>query len=312
MPDSNRSNREGGVNLVPIAGSVFVNNTSYSGADIKVVINTYGKSKPSRKIIQETEDEMSYNEALLASQEAERDRLLVALDGYKLGTPEGSRASSSIIKLGNQIIRLRELLPELQEKVKRLRAGLPELSTKVLAECQTLSLSTMRDKKAVRACGSVYPKGFTRGPREIAGSLIFTVFDEHVLYQFLEAHASDFDAYAGITSAVMDQLPPVDIILSFSNEYGRTSRMTIYGVEFVADGQTMSIEDIITEQVVSFVARDFDPMRFVKQRKLDQNSMLTSQWQPKSASSLLLEDDYLDVKERLSPFERYRRRRNPF
>jgi hypothetical protein len=141
--------------------------------------------------------------------------------------------------------------------------------------------------------------------------MIFTVFHEHVLYEFLEAHASDFDA-STYTSALIDQLPPVDILLSFANEYGQVSRMTIRGVEFGAEGQTMSIEDIMTENVVNYVARDVDPMRAVSKRKLDEHSIMTAQVQPMRASDLLLEEDYQGLKDALDPFKRFRRRRNPF
>ena len=152
----------------------------------------------------------------------------------------------------------------------------------------------------------------TRGPREIAGTIVFTVFDEHVLYRFLEAHPSDFDAASGLSSALMDQLPPVDITVVFANEYGTISRMGLFGVEFIDEGQTMSIEDIITENVVSFVARDLDPMRKVGQRNRDEVSNTLRNELAKKASDLLLEDDYQAFKSKLNPYQRFNYRRNPF
>jgi hypothetical protein len=44
------------------------------------------------------------------------------------------------------------------------------------------------------------------------------------------------------------------------NEYGAVSRLVLYGVELVNEGQTMSIDDLITENVVNFVARHIEPM----------------------------------------------------
>jgi hypothetical protein len=132
------------------------------------------------------------------------------------------------------------------------------VTTKVLAELQTISISTFREKVGVRACGNVGVKGYTRGPRTVAGSMIFTVFDKNVLFELLET--SQYDADDQFRAAIKDQLPPIDLSISFANEYGALSRMSLYGVEFVSEGQTMSIEDIILEDVCQFVARDVDPM----------------------------------------------------
>ncbi len=140
-----------------------------------------------------------------------------------------------------------------------LKARQDELvNTKVLAELQTLSISTYREKVPVRACGYSSPKSFTRGMRSIAGSMIFTVFDRNVLFDLLET--TSFDSDDQFRAAIKDQLPPIDISISFANEYGALSRMSIYGVEFISEGQTMSIEDIIMEDVCQFVARDVDPL----------------------------------------------------
>lgn len=132
------------------------------------------------------------------------------------------------------------------------------VTTKVLAELQTISISTYREKSAVRACGTVGVKGYTRGPRTVAGTMIFTVFDRNALFELLET--SSYDADDQFQSAIKDQLPPIDMTIAFANEYGALSRMTLYGVEFISEGQTMSIEDIILEDVCQFVARDVDPM----------------------------------------------------
>jgi hypothetical protein len=132
--------------------------------------------------------------------------------------------------------------------------------TKILAELQTISISTFREKNAVRSLGTTQVKGYTRGPRTVAGSMIFTVFDRNVLFGLLDADASDYDADGQFSAAILDQLPPMDMTITFANEYGSLSRMTLFGVEFVSEGHTMSIEDLLLEDVVQYVARDVDPM----------------------------------------------------
>jgi len=103
--------------------------------------------------------------------------------------------------------------------------------------------------------------------------LVFTVFHQHALYELLKAFRSvsntgvqGSDAHwAEYSTAIVDQLPPFDITIIGSNELGDSSAMVLYGVEIVNEGQTMSIQDMITENVMQFVARDFDPLRPVNE-----------------------------------------------
>ena len=57
-----------------------------------------------------------------------------------------------------------------------------------------------------------------------------------------------------------DEIPPFDISISFMNESGQSSKMTIYDVYVVSEGQTMSIEDMITENTMQFIAMDIEQM----------------------------------------------------
>jgi hypothetical protein len=287
-------------------------NSSYSGADIKAVVHIYDKGRNAQKRIERLQRDLADAQKRLDSLTSRRATLTEKLKTTKQGTFLHFSQQQLRQTLTRQISQAREMVRDLPETIRRLAKDKPQVSTKVLAELQTISISTHRDKREVRACGTVYPKGWVRGPRQIAGSMIFTVFHEHVLWRLLEAETSDFDANLS-TSALMDQLPPMDITLVFANELGQVSRQTLYGVEFVDEGQVMSIEDILTEMTVSFVARDLDPMRSVSKRKVDEDNLhLTQQVVATRASDLLLEQDYLTTKEKLSPFERFKRRRDPF
>lgn len=297
--------------LYPVKGSVYSGSySSYSGADIKILVNLY----KNYKFKTGTKQQVQQRKNLYT--EENRIARSIALTNKKLkqertGTPGATRLQRKRSKLLKNKKKIRDLItaqdsPE--NKAGKMQNNPP---TKVLAEAQTISYSSHRPKVPVRALGAVYPKGYTRGSRNIAGSLIFTVFNEHVFYELMEAHPSDFDGHT-LTSAVLDQLPPVDILVSFASEYGSVSRMTFRGVEFTDEGQTMSIEDMLTEQVVHWVARDFDPMRAVSQRKLDSNSRMMQVEQMKRASDLILEEDFKEVKNYLDPFSRFSTRRNPY
>jgi intein/homing endonuclease len=110
----------------------------------------------------------------------------------------------------------------------------------------------------------------------VSGSMVWTVFHSHIMHEFLEAThyrstgVGDWDRFR-YTSAIMDQIPPLDISISFANEYGNISYMSILGVEFMNEGMVMSIEDLFMEGTAQYIARDYDPIRSVGNRPLFRN-----------------------------------------
>jgi len=52
-----------------------------------------------------------------------------------------------------------------------------------------------------------------------------------------------------------DQIPPFDITLAAANEYGSLAVMRVYGVEILNEGYGVSIDDIVSEQQMTYVAR---------------------------------------------------------
>ncbi len=139
---------------------------------------------------------------------------------------------------------------------------------KVLGNLQTISYSIFREKYPVRALGHVGEKGRTRGTRTIAGSMVFTVFDRHVLFDLLRRNPGDVNSnavtptsLADLSYVMVDQLPQFDIVIHFANEYGYASELVIFGVEISAEGQVMSVEDLITENTVQYTATHMALMR---------------------------------------------------
>lgn len=130
-----------------------------------------------------------------------------------------------------------------------------------LGNVETFSYSIFREKTPVRVLGRSSPKGYTGGPRTIAGSLVFIVFDRHPLTDIVkEMEYNPRRSDSRSTNPVADQIAPVDIFLVFRNEYGHESLIKIYGVEFIQEGQTHSINDLYSENVTQYVARDIDIM----------------------------------------------------
>lgn len=129
-----------------------------------------------------------------------------------------------------------------------------------MADIQTISISSFREKVPVRALGYNGPKTFVRGSRTIAGTIIFTMFNKDVFYDVMQLKKGDanFDAKdpLGFRYITLDQIPPFNILISYVNEYGFASGQIIYGVEIHSTGQIMSVEDLFMEKTVQYVARD--------------------------------------------------------
>jgi hypothetical protein len=126
-----------------------------------------------------------------------------------------------------------------------------------LGELQTISYSIHRENSPVRTLGHVNPRGFVKGARTIAGSLIFTVFNEYAFYRIKEFRKALKERNY---SPLADMLPPFDVVLTFFNEYGLAAKMKLFGITIVDEGQTMSVDDLITEQTYTYMARGIQPL----------------------------------------------------
>lgn len=135
------------------------------------------------------------------------------------------------------------------------KPGTSKKNVYTLGELQTISYSIHMDRQPVRAIGNINAKDYVMGPRTIAGSLVFAVFNKHFANKIMkDIGDSTNPGYAFL----IDEIPPFDIIISAANEYGIRSRMVIYGVRLVNEGQVMSVNDVYTENTYQFVATDLE------------------------------------------------------
>ena len=130
----------------------------------------------------------------------------------------------------------------------------------VLGNVQTFSHSTHREKVPVRVLGRSTPKGFTSGQILVAGSIVFVVFNHFPLYDVVKEINYVRNTSDRYTSPLPSQLPPLDLLLLFHNEFGNQALTRLYGLEFVDEGQVHSINDIYSECTMQYVARDIDQM----------------------------------------------------
>lgn len=128
----------------------------------------------------------------------------------------------------------------------------PNAQPLVVGELTTVSYSIYRDKHPVRTLGRINTKGFTKGPRTVAGTLIFTVFQKHVVNSLKKK----VPYMSNMLALKTDELPPFDLYITMANEYGASSRLNIYGLTIVDEGKVMSVEDMFTENQWSYMARD--------------------------------------------------------
>ena len=127
--------------------------------------------------------------------------------------------------------------------------------SQVVGSLQTISYSIHNEKMPVRVLGDMNMKSMVFGSRTIAGSIIFTVFDKHWVEDLLDKY---YSAIKHKAHALTDELPNINISIAMMNEYGDKSRLALYGVTFVNEGQTMSINDMYTENTFQFYAKDID------------------------------------------------------
>ena len=135
--------------------------------------------------------------------------------------------------------------------------------TRVIGECQTITYSVHNEKMPVRVLGDMNPKAYVFGNRTIAGSMVFTVFDEHWSNDIITEYKKNMESSGHVLD---DELPPINVTISMANEYGDKSHLALYGVTFVNEGQVMSINDIYTENTFQFYAKDVDYLKSERDR----------------------------------------------
>lgn len=165
-----------------------------------------------------------------------------------------------------------------------------------LGELQTISCSIYREKVPVKGLGFDGVRGHSRGYVHVAGTMIFTVFYDSVLNEIVDNEAITGSQFS---YKRIDQLPPLNLAIYFGSESGQNSKMFIWGVEFMNEGQVMSIQDLITENSVNYVAQDISRMR--PYGKGFESLIPTN----RPAKGRIAKGQEADISEQLSQYKRY-------
>lgn len=147
-----------------------------------------------------------------------------------------------------------------------------------LENIATVSISMYEAKAPVRRLGHAAPIGFTGNIRSIAGSLIFVVVREHPLRKVMQKfkrfkkHVDDektqkgFEQSEDVFNAGM--ILPFNLMLMYKNEVDKLGAgIRINNVEFISEGIVTSVNDMVTEVVLQFVATEIDQLELEKNDK---------------------------------------------
>lgn len=133
----------------------------------------------------------------------------------------------------------------------------PNAAPVTIGTASTVGYSLFRQIAQVRTMGRISSKGYARGGVTFAGSIVFTVVNQ----SFLEDIKAAIPYLADYTNIRPDELPPFDVLITFANELGQSATLMIYGASFTDETTTFSVEDIFTENVLTFMARDIRHMK---------------------------------------------------
>ncbi len=152
----------------------------------------------------------------------------------------------------------------------------------LLTSMATISLSIHEAKSPVRRLGERGISGVSRSLRTIAGSIVFLVLKDHPLrelaikdpanfYPELIGYSRDLN-YRGVggisgfdvkdnkmVNKISGLISPFNIVLNYSTEVNvqnEIASLMIEGVEIVTEGIVTSVNDMVSEVVVQFIAQN--------------------------------------------------------
>lgn len=85
--------------------------------------------------------------------------------------------------------------------------------------------------------------------------------------------------------AYVDQILPFDVNIVAVNEYGQAAQMRLYGCEILNEGSGFSIDDIVVENQMTYVCRTILPWRAM-QTPSDWSELKSNQNTPRGTSTL--------------------------
>jgi hypothetical protein len=137
--------------------------------------------------------------------------------------------------------------------------------TRLMQNLQTITFSTHSEMYPVRAFGSKASKAYARGIRTVAGTLIFLLKENDPFINEIVMSPEVMVANGPYEKkkCYIDNLPEFDLIVQASSEVpdrtlgypiSRGTSLYLQGVNLPESGGTMSIHDLYTEIMYTYVA----------------------------------------------------------
>lgn len=131
-----------------------------------------------------------------------------------------------------------------------------------------VSWSVHRDKNSDRRLNEKKSTEHARGAQTVAGSLIFSLFDEDPVRGFVpvemfhgDTPIAGPDGFTDIEEMLPTDIPRFDLALTFTNEYGAAASCVIWGVDITDAGTALSTRQLENDYTVQFKALDMDPLK---------------------------------------------------
>lgn len=134
----------------------------------------------------------------------------------------------------------------------------------LLDSLATISLSIHESKSPVRRLGHMAPSGYTRAIRTIAGSMVLTIIgSDHPLKNLSEQDPKSVVYFSNDLKNsfnIVTKMSPFNLMLLYKTELPNTSgsKMVIKGIDFINEGIVTSVNDLVSEVVLQFVALDIE------------------------------------------------------
>lgn len=193
-------------------------------------------------------------------EDMENEALAACIDPYGRTTTQDTNTSELVNTLADEEKTKREVWDALFSD-KKMSVLANELSSSFLclASANNITFSSFRAKPQARPIGHVNPKGYARGTRTIAGTLVTVTFDRDILYKLISSMDKD-----GVNQTYdyhnIDQLPQISFIITGNNEYGMGFFRILHGVEFLSEDASYGSNDLVLYQTLQFVALDATPI----------------------------------------------------
>lgn len=155
-----------------------------------------------------------------------------------------------------------------------------------------LVIDVSRDKRPVYTFGAVDPRAIGRGTRLITGmlnivniktSVVAQIMKDTDDYIYIHSESGEGDTFirgfneykksengdvidtgngifVPVIPVLLDELPPVDLVLVGVNEAGLKTKMVVRGVEFTTVQWGITMDDVASAERVSFLARTYEPL----------------------------------------------------